>query len=86
MNQKVTLRFADHVLTFVVPRADAAEMAMRRKWIYKFTRANGDFLVNFGQVLWMKISPGDDIGVEQETVQEVASALFGEVLEQVAVG
>jgi len=76
MNQKTTLRFADHVLTFVVPEAEVVEirLAFRRKWPYKFVRANGDFHVSFDQVLWMKISPVDD--AEQETVEEKIYSLF----------
>ena len=85
MNQKITLRFADHVLTFVVPEEETSEitLAFRRKWPYKFTRADGDFHVNFDQVLWMKVGPGDEakIGWEAvETIQEEVEeyrALFG---------
>lgn len=63
MNQKVTLRFTDHVLTFEVPGEEVAEIEqdMRRKWLHRFVRANGTFLVNFDQVLWMKVSPGDNV-------------------------
>ena len=58
MNQKITLRFADHVLTFEVPGEEVTEirLAFRRRWPYKFVRANGDFYVHFDQVLWMKVS------------------------------
>ena len=72
MNQKVTLRFADHVLTFTIPKAEIADvkLSMRRKWLHQFTRGDGDFIVNFDQVLWMKISPGDDAEIGQETVEE----------------
>ena len=76
MNQKITLRFTDHVLTFVVPEEEVAEitLAFRRRWPYKFVRANGDFHVNFDQVLWMKIIPGDD-ETEQEIVQKELAKL-----------
>ena len=82
MNQKITLRFADHVLTFTLTEAEVSEVErhMRRKWLYEFTRGDGDFLVNFDKVLWMKISPTGDPEPEQETVAEQVEeyrALFG---------
>jgi len=78
MNQKITLRFADHVLTFKVPKEEVAEVEqdMRRKWIHRFIRADGIFLVNLDQVLWMRISPGDDIETKREEAEEEAHILF----------
>lgn len=78
MNQKITLRSADHVLAFVVPKSEVADIKLgfRRKWLYQFRAANSDFIVNFDQVLWMKIGSGDDTEVGQEVVQEKSHILF----------